>query len=57
MLWDASAINGYASKPAMDGSGQSAIYFSRTSAGSFDGSSSIPAIGFLAARFFCRFLR
>ena len=45
------------SRPAMAGSGPSAIYCLRTSAGSFDGWSSTPAIGSLAAKSFCRFRR
>jgi len=42
MLWDASAINGYAIDASDGRLGPSATCFSKTSAGSFDGLWSTP---------------
>ena len=55
MLWDASAINGYAIEASDGRLGTVSDLLLKMSAGSFDGLWSTPAIGFPAAKSFCRF--
>ena len=55
MLWDASAINGYTIEASDGRLGTVSDLLFEASAGSFDGSWSTLAIGFPAAKFFCRF--
>jgi hypothetical protein len=55
MLWDASAINGYALEACDGRLGTVSDLLFEDAGGSFDGSSLIRAIGSLIGKSFCRF--